>query len=301
MAMAKQNGNSLRFGIVIFAITALLTACSSNSSTSSAPSTANLNPTSPLAISPPTVTLTEGGIYSFTASGGSGSYTYSTDTSEGGSIGSNGYYLAPSNWTGTTTVIVTDSSTGTTAIATVYIAPTSSVSPITSTASITGTLTNCVGEVGGYLNVNNWEVNGSELRSINDALDGTESPINCTGLSVAGSIPANATIVGVKIGLYVVNQSPYYDDSYVESINLINGGSTIATESFSNQLIPGGTPSFPSIVEGGSGNNWGGVLTPAILNSSSFGFTLQMFRNGNRLFLGEASSIAPQVTIYYAE
>ena len=301
MAMAKQNGNSLQFGIVIFAITALLTACSSNSTTGSAASTANLTSTSALAISPSTVTLTESGIYSFTASGGSGTYTYSTSTSEGASIGStSGYYVAPSGWTGTTTVVVSDS-TGTTAIATVYVTSTSSVSPITVTGSITGTLTNCVGETGGYTNTNNWQVNGSELRTINDINYTNESPINCTGLSVAGSIPANATIVGVSIGIFLINQSAGYDNGLLQSMNLINAGATVGTVNSLNQYIPGKAATFPTFTEGGSGNTWGATLTPAIVNSSSFGFSLQTFRGMDRLFLGEASTIMPQVTIYYAQ
>lgn len=69
------------------------------------------NGNSTLAITPSTVSLTGGQTQTFTASGGSGTgYRFAISTNGQGAVDSvTGLYTAPSNWSGTTYVVLTDS------------------------------------------------------------------------------------------------------------------------------------------------------------------------------------------------
>jgi len=308
--ICKQN--HLIFGFLISVIALLVTGCGSsgNNSSTTGSSTTGVSPTT-LTISPSTLTLGEGNSYTFTASGGSGNYSFSVPSSEGYMDASNGAYTAPSNWTGTISVEATDVTYGTIATATVTITsgstftgtptPTPTGTPTTTSGSMTGTLGTCAGiSTWGY--ANNWEVNGNELRTINDPNYYYESPVNCTGLTLTGgSIPTDATIQGVSVSLFLINQSSGFDGSILESITLLSSGSVIGTADAVNAYIPGKSATFPTFTQGQLGNNWGASLTPAIVNDRSFGITIQTYRATNRLFLGEAGSIIPQVTIYYTE
>jgi hypothetical protein len=90
-----------------------------------------------VSISPSSITLDEGSTYYFTASGGTGSYTY-TIVSGSGTIGSStGLFTAPTALSGVTYVEVTDTD-GNTAEATITIEATSSSSS-TNTTYITST------------------------------------------------------------------------------------------------------------------------------------------------------------------
>lgn len=258
-----------------------------------------------LSISPSSIELYEGETYTFVASGGSGSYTYSIPTGDAGTVGStSGVYLAPSAFTGTTLLEVSDTD-GNVTYATITVVSssgsTSTGSGTSTTTSITGTLTDCVGMVGGSENTNNWQVSGTELRTIDDNNYSVESPVYCTGLSVAGSIPSTATIQGISVSIFLINQSSSTDGSLLEGLTLINAGSAIGTTDSLDLAIPGKNASFPTFTEGGSTSLWGASLTPAIVNSSSFGIDIQTYRGADRLFIGNSSSITPQVTIYYSE
>jgi hypothetical protein len=75
-------------------------------STSSTGSTGSTGST--LEISPSSMTLLEGATYTFAASGGVGTYTYSIESGSGSIDSSTGFYTAPSNATGETIIMVTD-------------------------------------------------------------------------------------------------------------------------------------------------------------------------------------------------
>jgi hypothetical protein len=257
--------------------------------------------TSSLSISPSTITLDENQSYTFAASGGSGSgYVYSVPSGSYGSVNSStGVYLSPSAWTGTTMLEVTDSENNI-AFATITVAS-SSGGTTSPTLNITGSLLNCAGVAGGSKNINNWQVNGSELRSINDANNSTESPVYCTGLSIAGDIPSTATIQGISVSIFLINQSSNTDGSLLQSMNLMYGGSLLGSAKTLGLSIPGISSSFPTFIEGGTADEWSAYITPAILNSASFGIDIQTYRGKDRLFIGDSSSVLPQVTIYYTE
>jgi hypothetical protein len=256
--------------------------------------------TTALTFVPSTVTLTEGESYTFSATGGSGTgYVYSVPSGDEGTIdASTGYYVAPTAWTGSTPIQVVDSD-GNVAYATVTVTSSSGGTTTSSTVySLTGTLLNCEG-IPNSSNVNNWQVNGTELRTINDANNYTESPIYCMGWSVAGSIPSTATIQGVSVGIYLINQSSAADGSLLQSMNLINGGTIVGAAKSLSLPIPGNTATFPTFSEGSNTDLWSGYLTPSIVNSASFGIDIQTYRGKDRLFTGDASTNLPQVTIYY--
>jgi hypothetical protein len=303
--MRKQNFKSFQFGsqIVLCAMLAILTtACSSSSNTAAGSTSGAASTAATIAISPSSVTLTEGGVYTFVGSGGTGTYTYLLLSGVGTIDFYSGNYSAPDT-TGSAVVEVIDSG-GNTASANISISSSSSTGTIigtTGTSSVTGTLNNCVGLIGGSYDVNNWEVNGTELRTINDADYFTESPINCTGFSVAGTVPSDATILGVSVSIFLINQSTGYDGSILQAMTLINLDSYIGTTSVIDQEIPGKSSTFPTFVEGANGNVWGATLTPAIVNSASFGVNIETLRGMDRLFLGQSATVIPQVTIYYTE
>jgi hypothetical protein len=252
-----------------------------------------------LSFVPSSVTLTEGEAYTFAATGGSGTgYVYSVPSGDEGTIdASTGYYVAPSAWTGTTPIEVSDSE-GNVAYATVTITSSSSGTTSSTVLSMTGTLQTCEGIPNGN-NVNNWQVNGTELRTIDDANNYTESPIYCMGLSIAGSIPSTATIQGISVGIYLINQSSAADGSLLQTMNLINGGTILGAAKDLNLAIPGNTATFPTFSEGASTDLWSAYLTPSVVNSSSFGINIQTYRGKDRLFTGDATDNMPQVTIYY--
>ena len=287
---------------LLFAVALIATGCANSATNAGTASTlSSTSASSTLVISPSSVTLTPGTTYNFSASGGSGSgYTFSmyTGSTAIGSISTSGYYYAGTSTSGgTDSVLVTDSA-GNVAYASVSITSTSTTS--SSVLSITGTLTNCVGVTGGSFYENNWQANGTELRTISDQNYFQESPVNCSGLSVAGQIPATATIQGISVGVFLINQTSVADGSLLESMSLINSNSVIGTASLLNSQIPGNTATFPTFTEGSSSNLWGATLTPAIVNSSTFGISMQTYRTYNRLFTGNAASNMPQVTIYYS-
>lgn len=286
----------------LLAMTALLAGCGAATGNNAATANNGMSTlTSTLTISPSSVTLTEGESYTFTVSGGSGTgYTYSVPAGNQGSVttsSAQGFYVAPSSFTGTTLLQVTDSA-GDTVYANITVS-TSGGGGTGTTTSITGTLNDCVGVVGGQSNTNNWQVNGTELRTINDSNNYTESPVYCTGLSVAGQIPSTAVIYGVSVSIFLINQSSSTDGSLLQSLSLVDGGALIGSIDSLGLSIPGKNSSFPTFSEGSSSDTWGAALTPSIVNSSTFGIDIQTYRGNDRLFIGESSTIVPQITIYY--
>jgi hypothetical protein len=272
---------------------ATVTVTSSSSGTSTGTTGSNIQ------LSPSSITVAEGGTVSFAASGGYGSYTYTIDGGTGSINSSTGLYTAASGATGTTYILVTDSD-GDQAIATVTITSSSSGSTSGTVYSLTGTLQNCTGVTGGKGNTNNWQVNTGLLRTINDSNNYTESPVHCTGLSIAGQIPSTATITGVTASVYMINQSNKTDGSLLQTLNLINASEPVGTTKSLGLLIPGNTATtFPTFSEGGSADAWGATLSPTIVNSSTFGINIQTYRGNDRLFTGDESGNLPQVTIYY--
>jgi hypothetical protein len=300
--MGNQNFKSFQFGsqIVLCAMLAILTtACSSSTSTGAGSTTSGAASTAAtIAISPSSVTLSEGGVYTFVGSGGTGTYTYLLLSGVGTIDFYSGNYTAP-DATGSAVVEVIDSS-GNIASANITVSSSSSTGTVTAISSVTGTLNNCAGIIGSY-GVNNWQVNGTELRTLNDPDYFTESPINCTGLSLAGTVPSDATIVGVSVSIFLINQSSGFDGSILQAMTLINSNAYVGNTSVIGQEIPGKSSAFPTFVEGDSENTWGANLTPAIVNSTSFGVNIETYRGMDRLFLGKSSTVVPQVTIYYTE
>jgi hypothetical protein len=303
--------NKLSGPFLLLTIATLITGCGSTSATTSsnlAGTSDTATSTSGLTISPSIISLTEGETYTFSASGGSGSgYSFAMGSggSVAGSVTSAGYFISESSWTGTTYIILTDSA-GNETYATVTISgsssgTTSSSGGGTTTNStvynMTTTLTNCEGVTGGSGSRNNWQVNGTELRTINDSNNYTESPVYCIGL--ASAVPAGATVQGIQIGVFVINQSSGTDNSELQSLSLVYAGGLLGTPKSLNLLIPGNTATFPDFTEGGTSDSWGAGLTSTIVNDASFGVDIQTYRGNDRLFTGVTGSILPQVTIWY--
>jgi hypothetical protein len=244
---------------------------------------------SAISISPSSISLTENQSYTFTASGGSGTgYFYSVPSGIGSISSSTGLYVAPSS-SGSSIVEVVDS-LGNIAYASVTIAS-------NTVYSMTATLLNCEGVTGGSGNRNNWQINGSQLRTINDSNNYTESPVYCMGLSA--EVPAGATIQGVYVEIFLINQSSTTDGSLLQSLNLIYSGGLMGSQKNLNLAIPGNKATYPNFNEGGNLDTWGAALTSTIVNDPSFGIDIQTYRGNDRLFTGVSGSALPQVTIWY--
>src|SRR5260370_5380339 len=104
------------------------------------------------------------------------------------------------------------------------------------------------------------------------------------------SIPDGAIITGIELNFVYVSQSS--TTALVNNVSLFNAGAAIGT--FKNPNLP-----IKSVTQqlnlGSFSDVWGATLTPAIVNSSTFGFGVQYSFDGVRLFV-EATF---EITVFY--
>ena len=80
-------------------------------------------------------------------------------------------------------------------------------------------------------------------------------------------VPGNATITGVYVSIVASSTGVY--GTYLDHIRMVIGGNITALNKETN------VPEFTgTLTYGGAGDLWGNTLTPAIINSSDFGFVL---------------------------
>jgi hypothetical protein len=110
------------------------------------------------------------------------------------------------------------------------------------------------------------------------------------------TIPSDATINGIEI---VVRRRKSGSGGEIRDTvaSMVNGGSAVGTNS------PIGTDWSTSDFDatyGGPSNTLGAALTPALVNSSNFGFALRIYNSGGSVgAVGEVDCIS--ITIYYTE
>lgn len=90
----------------------------------------------------------------------------------------------------------------------------------------------------------------------------------------AQKIPVTATVTGIKLTCFWHSDWDFGTAGYVSSIKLING-TTTGAEKTTTEDIPM-TTAATSQAYGGANDTWGLSLTPAIVNSASFGVQIQL-------------------------
>ena len=110
-----------------------------------------------------------------------------------------------------------------------------------------------------------------------------------------GSIPENATVVGVavEVGKYVT-----VDKSGDALVQLINGVGTAIGDNYANVGVAWPVSAVGTVVYGGADDLWNTTLTPAIVNSNEFGIQFAATSNGNN---GDSYVDFIRLQIYYNE
>jgi hypothetical protein len=103
------------------------------------------------------------------------------------------------------------------------------------------------------------------------------------------TIPSTATILGVQVILGYLAQSS--TTANIANVSLYNAGSAIGT---AKSPALGFTSSVQIMNEGTNTDLWGATLTPAILNSGTFGFGVQVYIASTRVFVQNA-----YITVFY--
>jgi hypothetical protein len=111
-----------------------------------------------------------------------------------------------------------------------------------------------------------------------------------TGLGF--NVPSNAIVLGVIVGFGVWAQST--TAATVNEVALWQTGAQLGTMKSPATAI-GTTPYPPAIYFGTAADQWGGALTPAIVNDPSFGFAVSIASPNVRIFLCPPFT----VTVYY--
>lgn len=158
-------------------------------------------------------------------------------------------------------------------------------------ADVTITVTNGGGtSIGSPTQVtgNDWEFVNGQWRTVDSiAPDSETNWIYAYGFNF--NVPAGATILGIVV------QANYYSQGsaagLVEEVSLFNAGTPIGTEKTPNLAF---TPSVQIMQLGSKTDLWGMGLTPALVNSLTFGFGIRCQVADLRLFLSGFG-----VTVYY--
>jgi hypothetical protein len=111
-----------------------------------------------------------------------------------------------------------------------------------------------------------------------------------TGLGF--NVPSNAIVLGVIVGFGVWAQST--TSASVNEVALWQTGAQFGTMKSPSTPI-GTTPYPPAIYFGTAADQWGGALTPAIVNDPTFGFAVSITSPDVRIFLCPPFT----VTVYY--
>lgn len=141
-------------------------------------------------------------------------------------------------------------------------------------------------------NHSQYEYNGGQIRTAGSVSGGTLTDyVVASGFNL--SVPAGATITGVTVSLNWLGQAP--GAGVLTNVSLFYGGSA-----YGSVKSPGtANTNYPTTAqEGSSSDLWGATLTPAIVNSSLFGFGVQITAENvgtTRSFLN-----AFLVTVYYS-
>lgn len=130
----------------------------------------------------------------------------------------------------------------------------------------------------------NWSFVANEWRS--NFNPGTSQLSNLIFHNFGLSIPSTATILGVTATVSLISQSP--TTGSLSQISLYQANSPIGT--IKTPATPFNTTFTPQSY-GGDTDVWGAVLTPAIVNSPTFGYAIACNCDSIRVFIGQPFAI----------
>lgn len=133
-----------------------------------------------------------------------------------------------------------------------------------------------------------WDLNGSQYRSLFNP--GTSGLAALVAENFGFSIPANATILGIIASFSVLAQGA--TTSTVNEVALWYSGAQEGTAKTPGTPI---TTSAVTTAYGSAADLWGAALTPAIVNSPTFGFAISITADSERIFIDFPFTI----TVYY--
>lgn len=141
-------------------------------------------------------------------------------------------------------------------------------------------------------NATQYEVNGTQLRTKGGVAPGTVTDY-VVAKNFGLSVPSGVTIDGVQAAMSWVGQ--YAGTGIISGVALFYQGSIIG-----QVKAPGiqNSQSSTTAIQGGNSDSWGSVLTPAVVNDSTFGIGFQIttaeVSGSDRSFINNFS-----VTVYY--
>lgn len=130
----------------------------------------------------------------------------------------------------------------------------------------------------------NWSFVSNEWRS--NFNPGTSQLSNLIFHNFGLSIPSGATIVGVTASVGLVSQAT--TSGTVSQVALYYHNAVLGT--IKTPATPF-TTTFTPVTYGSAGDQWGNVLTPAIVNDPSFGFAIACNLANTRCFIGQPFTI----------
>jgi hypothetical protein len=134
-----------------------------------------------------------------------------------------------------------------------------------------------------------WQLVGTQYRTINEPVTTALSDLVFRAFPL--SIPLTSTILGVSVSTLNVSQAT--SAATVSQVSLWSAGAQLGT--IKNPATPF-TTSLVTAPYGSASDNWGAGLTPAIVNSPSFGFAVAInLPDTTRVFIGKPW----QMTVYY--
>ena len=138
-----------------------------------------------------------------------------------------------------------------------------------------------------------WEYVQSNWRTTGYATTQPATPLSAfVARNFGFNIPSSATILGAIISFNVYSQSP--STATVGEVALWNSSGQVGTSKTPGTAIPA-APTLLDATYGSAGDTWGASLTPAIVNSPSFGFAVGINLDFIRIFLYQPFML----TIYY--
>ena len=139
------------------------------------------------------------------------------------------------------------------------------------------------GVVGG-----DWQFVGNQFRTQFEPITTILGQMTTQGFGF--SIPSGATILGVVVSAYLVSQ--FATSSSLAEVALWYNGAQLGTAKSPGTAF---TTANTQHSYGSAGDQWGTTLTPAIINSPTFGYSMAVATDTSRVFIGETF----QITVYY--
>lgn len=154
-----------------------------------------------------------------------------------------------------------------------------------------GTATNRTGSSWSFLS----NITASDNSYVSAIVDATPSNyLNCTNFGF--SIPANATINGIMVGVERTKSGSVWD--YAAVLINADGSGGDSSSNLSTGAAWSNTESVHTF--GGPTADWGSSWTPSKINSSNFGFAISAYGVSDDYTYDTAYIDTVQITVYYS-